>query len=119
MTFMFVPHIVLQSPQIWFIFLSLFPFLHFFLLSKYQLFYLDQALKIFMVFRGVNFFLKVFVSEKMKPTHKCQQLQFLKWPFEAVSKSKSIPFDPHVKVLNFTAEVNIFTAWYKKGFWSR
>lgn len=67
-----------------------------------------------MVFRGVNLFLKVFMCEKMNPTQKCQQLQFLKWPFEAVSKSKSIPFDPHVKVLNFTAEVNIVYSLVQK-----
>ena len=42
---------------------------------------------------------------------KCQKLQFLKWPLEADSKNKSIPIDPHVKMANFTAEMNIFTAW--------
>ena len=31
---------------------------------------------------------------------------------------KSIPTDPHIKMLYFTAQANMFTAWYKKQFWS-
>lgn len=42
-------------------------------------------------------------------TTKCQK-QFLEWPIEARSKSV------HVKMLNFRAEINMLTAWYKKGF---
>ena len=42
----------------------------------------------------------------MKPMQKCR--------IEAGSKSKSIPMDTHVKMVNFTAEINMFTAWYRK-----
>ena len=45
-------------------------------------------------------------------SRKCQKLLFVKWPLEAGSKSESIPIDPHVKMPNFTAEINIFKAWY-------
>lgn len=34
---------------------------------------------------------------KMEPTHKCQKLLFLKWPFELGFKSKSVPVDQYVK----------------------
>uniref|UniRef100_A0A673GKP7 Membralin-like n=1 Tax=Sinocyclocheilus rhinocerous TaxID=307959 RepID=A0A673GKP7_9TELE len=37
---------------------------------------------------------------------------------EAGSKRESVPLTPHVKMPNFTAEKNMFTAWYKKWFWS-
>lgn len=46
----------------------------------------------------------------------CQKLQFIELPLEAGSKRESIPIDAHVKMLNFTAELNIFPAWYKNGF---
>ena len=38
------------------------------------------------------------------------KLQFIDCPLEADSKSQSIPIDPHVKMPNFTAEINMFTA---------
>jgi len=38
------------------------------------------------------------------------KLQFLEWPFEADSRSESIHLDLHVKMPNFTAEINTFTA---------
>lgn len=41
-----------------------------------------------------------------------------KW-LEAGSKSKSVAIDHHVKMPNKTAEINIFTAWSKKQFWSQ
>ena len=53
---------------------------------------------------------------KMKPTQKCKKLQCFEWPLEAGSKSESIPIDIHVKMPNFTAEINMFIAWYKKRF---
>lgn len=34
-----------------------------------------------------------------------------KWPFEAGSKSQSVPIDLCIKMPNFTAEINMFTAW--------
>ena len=51
----------------------------------------------------------------MKPAQKCQKLQFFEFPLEAGSKSESIPIDPHVKMPNFTAEINTFTEWYENG----
>ena len=42
-----------------------------------------------------------------------KKLQFFEWPPEAGSKSESISIHPHVKIPNFTAEINLFTAWYK------
>ena len=43
-------------------------------------------------------------------------MQFFEWPLEAGSKGESIPIDPHVKMPNFIAEINMFTAWKKEGF---
>jgi len=40
---------------------------------------------------------------------KCPKLQFLKQPQEA-PKSKSIPIELNLKMLNFTSEINMFTA---------
>lgn len=51
---------------------------------------------------------------KMEPTHKCQKLLFLKWPFELGFKSKSVPVDQYVKKPNFTGKINMFTV----SFWS-
>ena len=42
-----------------------------------------------------------------------QKVQFLKWPLEADSKGESTSTDSHVKLANFTAEINIFVAWNK------
>ncbi|MDF4311626.1 hypothetical protein P3389_34060, partial [Vibrio parahaemolyticus] len=50
-------------------------------------------------------------------TEKCQKLQFFEWPLEAGSRSESIYIDPRVKMPNFTAEINMFTAWYNNQFW--
>ena len=49
---------------------------------------------------------------------KYQKLQFLRWPLEAGSKTKPIPVGSPVKMSNSTAEVNMFTAWYKQLFLS-
>lgn len=46
------------------------------------------------------------------------EVQFLEWPLEAGSKSKSSPTEPHVKMANFIAEINMLTAWYTQWFWS-
>ena len=43
---------------------------------------------------------------------KYQKLQFFEWPLEAGSKSESIPIHLHVKMSIFTAEINMFRAWY-------
>jgi len=40
----------------------------------------------------------------------CLNLQFLLWPLEALQKTLT-PIDPHVKMANFTAEINMFTVW--------
>lgn len=40
-------------------------------------------------------------AEQMK-----QNVQFFKSPLEAGSKSESISIEPHVKIGNFTAEIN-------------
>lgn len=37
---------------------------------------------------------------------------------EADSRSESISIDLHVKMNNFTAEINMLAAWYKNLFWS-
>lgn len=42
-----------------------------------------------------------------------QKLQFFQQPLEAGSKIESIPIEPNVKI-----NINTFTAWYKKRFWS-
>ena len=47
---------------------------------------------------------------------KCEILQFLKWPLEAGTKKKSICIDPRIKMPNFPAEINMFTAWCRNGF---
>lgn len=46
---------------------------------------------------------------------KCQNLQFIDWPLEAGSKREQIPIQPHVKMPKFTAEINMFTAWFKEN----
>lgn len=46
------------------------------------------------------------------------KLQFLTRQLETGLKSESTPIDLHVKMLNFTTEVNVVTAWYRKQFWS-
>ncbi len=58
------------------------------------------------------------LDRKIKPTLKCQKLQFLKWPLDTCSKSESVPIKPHINIYNFTAEMRVFmfTAWYKKKF---
>lgn len=45
-------------------------------------------------------------------------VQFIEWQLEPGSKSESIHVDPNVKMANFKAEINMFTALYKKWFWS-
>lgn len=45
--------------------------------------------------------------------YKMQNLQFLEWSLEAGSK---FPIVAHVKMPNFRAEVNMFTACYRNGF---
>ena len=42
--------------------------------------------------------------------------KFSEWPLEAGSKSESIPIHSHVKMPNFTAEINMFTAWHILAF---
>ena len=49
----------------------------------------------------------------MKQMWKCQKL-FVECPLEAGSRSESISIHPHVKMPNFTAGINMFTAWYNK-----
>jgi len=46
------------------------------------------------------------------------ELQFVEWPLESGSRSKSITIDSHVKMSNFTAENKLFTAWSHNMFWS-
>ena len=50
-----------------------------------------------------------------KPMQKCQKQQFIEWPLEAPEVRQSL-FTPVIKMPNFTAEINMFTAWYKKYF---
>lgn len=64
--------------------------------------------------RGVLALTKlVLTKHRMEPPPKCQ-VQFFKWPFEAESRSESILEEPHIKVLNLTAEMTMFKAWFKK-----
>lgn len=44
------------------------------------------------------------------------KMQFLQWPLEGGSKSESITIESHVKMANFTTEIYMFTAFYKKHF---
>lgn len=46
------------------------------------------------------------------------KLQFPQWPLEAGSKRQWMPTDLEFKMLNLTAEINMFTAWHEKQFWS-
>lgn len=46
------------------------------------------------------------------------KLQFIEWPIEAGSEITSIPIEAQIKMCNFSAEINTFTAEYKKCFWS-
>lgn len=50
----------------------------------------------------------------MIPTRKCQKLHFFRWPLKVGSKSKSVSIDLHFKNANSTAQINMFTAKYKK-----
>jgi len=52
---------------------------------------------------------------KNEAMSKCQKLQYLKWSLEADSTTASNHMDPHVKMPNFKAEINKFTAWYKNS----
>ena len=51
-------------------------------------------------------------NEANAEEHKEQKLQFFECPLGAGSKRESIPIDSHVIMPNFTAEINMFTAWY-------
>lgn len=42
--------------------------------------------------------------------------QFLWWALEVGSKNQSVPVDSHVKLSNFTTEINMFAACYKNRF---
>lgn len=49
---------------------------------------------------------------------RCAKTAVLEWPLGAGSIRESIPTDPHGQMSNFTTEEDMFTAWYKKQFWS-
>ncbi len=53
---------------------------------------------------------------KMKPTQKCQNLQFFERPLEGGSKSESVPIEPRNKLANFIVNRNLLTACYKTPF---
>lgn len=57
-------------------------------------------------------------GSKMKPMRKCQKQQLIKWPLEAGYKSESMHIRLHIKMLHITAEISMFTAWYKKTVWA-
>lgn len=44
------------------------------------------------------------------------KLQFLWWALEVGFKNQSVPVDSHVKLSNFTTEINMFAACYKDRF---
>lgn len=46
----------------------------------------------------------------------CQKLQFLWRPLEDSSKCPSLFIDSDVKMFNFNKETNMFTVWYKYGY---
>lgn len=49
-------------------------------------------------------------AEIWSQSRRAKKLQFLKWLLEACSESESVPIDCHVKMPNFTVEINMFTA---------
>uniref|UniRef100_A0A1A8KZZ5 Uncharacterized protein n=1 Tax=Nothobranchius pienaari TaxID=704102 RepID=A0A1A8KZZ5_9TELE len=55
-------------------------------------------------------------AQKLRPTRKYQKLQFHPHPLGAGVRSEQILIDSHVKNTNFTAEINMFTAWYQNMF---
>lgn len=57
--------------------------------------------------------------EKIKPTLKCQKLQFLEWPLEVGSKKESILIRPCVKMANYsrTKKVNFPIQLYRGEVW--
>lgn len=51
----------------------------------------------------------------VRPTQKVPKTEeFFKWPLEAGSQSQSIPMRTHIKMSNFSEEINMYTYWYKK-----
>ena len=63
--------------------------------------------------KGATFQPPAFIQSGTK-----KSCSFFNWPVGSGSKSESIFIDPHVKMSNFTAQINMFTAWFKNWFWS-
>uniref|UniRef100_A0A8C6LZM6 Gfo/Idh/MocA-like oxidoreductase domain containing 1 n=1 Tax=Nothobranchius furzeri TaxID=105023 RepID=A0A8C6LZM6_NOTFU len=55
-------------------------------------------------------------AQKLKQSRKYQKLQFHPHPLGAGVRGEQILIDTHVKNTNFTAEINMFTAWFQNMF---